>query len=446
MGTAEQSHVPQTINPSLLDKNNSATGTVSRNTTHVTSGLNTKREASGTVDILTRGQQMGMRIWSIEKFQRILISLLGDGPATTHPSRGQQAVLQTTRLRKEDLTQVLRKEKAGATSERELQALFRDLTTFKGPFIYIHDMDERTRPVMVREYPKVARRQDGEWPQFRSTALGKCPFVEEPLTKRELLEEGRGRKRALEQQRRLEAQQSARAQAQAVVSTKQASMEPPCRRSPRRPLQEKINYFEGNVPATGQATSGVQLPLNIERQSSVSSIPVFTAANAVKPPRMMQFGGEPAASGIVRSNLTSAIQSQMISSTAVAPGAKAGTSKEVHELKRKVLERGHTGSLSIGSMPSSHRMTDIAGALKDARAPAPQRVAKTRAQERLGGIQEEREATLDASAINQGARPMARTKKPAKRDPKPGYCENCRDKYEDFEVVCCSVNTQLVLY
>ena len=390
---------------------------------------------------------MGMKIWSIDKFQRILISIFNEGSAPTHPNRNQPAASQSTRLQKEDLTQVLRKEKAGATSERELLALFRDQITFKGPFLYVHDMDERTRPVMIREYTKVARRQDGDWPQFRSTAIGKCPFVEEPLTKREqreLIEEERIRHRRLEQQRLIEAQQVA--QAQAVVSTKQANMEPPCRRSPRRPLQEKVNLLEQHAPANVHTTSSVQLPMKAERQSSLSSVPAFTAANGARPPRMLQFGGEPAASGIVRSNMTSAIQSQMMSSAAAAPGAKAGTSKEVHELKRKVLERGYTGSLSNGSIPSSHRMTDIAGALKDARAPAPQRVAKTRAQERLGGVQEEREASLEATAAEHGARQVTRKKKPAKRDPKPGYCENCREKYEDFETVCDAEKTQVHLY
>ena len=122
----------------------------------------------------------------------------------------------------------------------------------------------------------------------------------------------------------------------------------------------------------------------------------------------------------------------MISSTAAAPGAKAGTSKEVHELKRKVLERTNTGSLSVGSMPSSHRMTDIAGVLKTARAPAPQRVAKSKAQEKLGGIQEEHSPSDDELAAERAANAPARKSRAPKRDPKPGYCENCRDKYEDL--------------
>jgi regulatory subunit for Cdc7p protein kinase len=78
-------------------------------------------------------------------------------------------------------------------------------------------------------------------------------------------------------------------------------------------------------------------------------------------------------------------------------------------------------------------MTDLAGALKDVRAPAPQRAAKSKAQEKLGGIQEE-DAHEDDMAAERAAQ-ASRKKKAVKRDPKPGYCENCRDKYDDFEEV-----------
>ena len=125
----------------------------------------------------------------------------------------------------------------------------------------------------------------------------------------------------------------------------------------------------------------------------------------------------------------------MISSTAAAPGARAGVSKEVNELKRKVLERSNTGSLSVGSIPSSHRMTDIAGTLKNARAPAPQRAAKSRAQEKLGGIAEETGISDDELAAERVAHAPMKKKKAARKDPKPGYCENCRDKYDDFDDV-----------
>lgn len=172
-----------------------------------------------------------------------------------------------------------------------------------------------------------------------------------------------------------------------------------------------------------------------ERQSSFPPMPEQPSAEFVKPSQL-QLAREPPASGIQRSAVTSAIQSQMISST-TATGVKASTSKEVNDLKRKVLERTTTtGSMSIpNSVPSSHQTQPLA-VLRNARAPAPQRAAKSRAQEKLGGVPEEIDPYAEDVNGDVGARAAAKkTKKPVKRDPKPGYCENCRDKYDDFEEV-----------
>ncbi len=123
----------------------------------------------------------------------------------------------------------------------------------------------------------------------------------------------------------------------------------------------------------------------------------------------------------------------MISSTAAQPGAKVGTSKEVHGLQRKVLEKNSGGPGSHG-LASSHRMTDIS---VSAREDATSRAVKR--QEKLGLIEED----IDPSEAEENARKIevarkvkaVQQRKLEKRDPKPGYCENCQDKFEDFEEV-----------
>lgn len=338
---------------------------------------------------------MGMKIWAAEKLQRMLVSIFDEG----HSARSVITHAQ------EDLSQALRNDKIG-TSERDQPSLLRDLVQFKGPFIYIHDMDERYRPTMVREYKPATRKGAGEWPQFRPANPGKCPFVEDPVIRREYEQE---RARRPVQTRDVQQEESTR-------------MQPPRRVSPRKALNEVHNP----PPATINPSV---LHKRVDSNLSFPPMPTNHAMDFIKAPRgPLYLAREPAASGIQRSNMTSAIQSNMISSTA-ATGVKAATSKEVHELKRKVLERTNTGSLSVGSIPSSHRMTDLAGALKNARAPAPARAAKSKAQEKLGGIQEDEE---EEYARQRAAR---HKKKSLQRDPKPGYCENCRDKYEDFEEV-----------
>ncbi len=387
---------------------------------------------------------MGMKIWAAEKLQRILAHIFDESATHGHNTRGNNNIAVTTvRGREDDLSQVLRNEKHNGPADRDSSSFVKDHVLFKGPFIYIHDMDGKYRPTMVREYQKVARRQDGAWPQFRSATVGKCPFVEDHLSKREM-EREREKEKAFALQLQREAQEAPRTRSATTVGTVQ--MDPPRRTSPRKALREVSNVPAGsNINKAHEAFSKPSVPVKLERQSS------FPPPMAVEPsvgfirPAYMHFAGEPAASGIQQSNLTSAIRSQMISSTAAAPGAKAGTSREVHELKRKVLERSNTGSLSVGSMPSSHRMNDLAGALKSARAPAPQRAAKSKAQEKLGGIQEECDPSDDDLAAERAAHATSRKKRTAKKDPKPGYCENCRDKYDDFDEVSTSGEMQTAL-
>ncbi|KAF7511189.1 hypothetical protein GJ744_005086 [Endocarpon pusillum] len=417
---------PRTINPSLLDKNSALQAASFPAKAQM--GASIQRERAVPMDVLSRGRQMGMKIWALEKLQRILVSMMEYDASGGHNGRANIATAATTRLRDEDLSQVLRNEKLNGPLDRDLATSTKELALFKGPFIYIHDMDAKTRPIMVREYPKVARRQDGAWPQFRSAPAGKCPFVDDPAPKKDS-EKEKERERALAAQQARELQQAP--QTRSVAADQEIQMNPP-RRSPRKILREVHNV---PVPAPGFRDIVPKAPTF----EAPKALPQMSFGARQDPtgdfikPQYMHFAKEPAASGIQRSNITSAIRSQMISSTAAAPGAKAGTSKEVNELKRKVLERSNTGSLSVGSIPSSHRMTDIAGALKNARAPPPQRAAKSKAQEKLGGIVEEANMSDDELAAERAIHAPVKKKRAARKDPKPGYCENCRDKYEDFD-------------
>ena len=171
----------QTVNPSLLEKNPEMH-------VHMSLKHDARREQSN-MDVLHRARQMGMKIWALEKLQR-MISTINDPDISGHhdnPTRNNHVGGGNARARGEtDLSQVLRNELVNGPSDRDHLSSLKELVTFKGPFIYVHDMNEKTRPVMVREYPKVARRQDGAWPQFRSAALGKCPFLDEPPTRKEL--------------------------------------------------------------------------------------------------------------------------------------------------------------------------------------------------------------------------------------------------------------------
>ncbi|KAJ5899363.1 hypothetical protein N7495_004107 [Penicillium taxi] len=370
----------QTVNPSLLDKHASLKNGAPRD--------------QGSMDVLQRARQMGMKIWALEKLQRMIFTINDNELSYPNESTSRSKTI----------------------GDRDPLASM-EMTFFKGPFIYIHDMNEKTKPVMVRDYPRVAKREEGIWPQFRSAQLGKCPFIEEPPSRkdyeRERMRQAYKEKKALKNRTVSRTNPVTAATAKVEVKaeetkTTQAAQPPiPAERTVKAPAEE-----------------------NRERKSSESFIPPHY-------PRTGQFftGQEPAASGVQASNVTSAIQSQMISSTAATPGARAGLSKEVHGLKRKVLEKG-TANFAAGSMA------------------APQRpAAESMSRPSTGNGLEQKNTSKNDDMIfyaKRGPVVVGTTKQPTKRprdeqkegqkkkterrrDPKPGYCENCRDKFDDFE-------------
>jgi regulatory subunit for Cdc7p protein kinase len=81
-------------------------------------------------------------------------------------------------------------------------------------------------------------------------------------------------------------------------------------------------------------------------------------------------------------------------------------------------------------------MADISAAAREEGASRP---TKQKGRDKLGLIEED----IDPSEAEENARKIEAARKAKaiqqrkleKRDPKPGYCENCQDKFEDFEEV-----------
>lgn len=413
----------QTVNPSLLEKNPEM---------HVHMSLkNDARREQTNMDVLYRARRMGMKIWALEKLQR-MISTINDpdiGGHQDNSTRGQHTAGGGSRAKGEaDLSQVLRNELVSGPSDRDHLSSLKEMTMFKGPFIYIHDMNEKTRPVMAREYPKVSNRQDGIWPQFRSAPLGRCPFIEEAPSKKEWL---MMRDREREQEKRNAAktatatasQKPAKAAASVTADAKPAG-EPV--EEPKRTPDEESTTCQLAQPEMHEM--GPPKPGSPPRKSSESFIPPQMSRTGP-----FYTGHEPAASGMQPSNVTSAIRSQMVSSTAAAPGAKAGLSKQVHELKRKVLEKGNglsaNATSAIGSAGDSNPLKPNT---------QDQRAGKSHAKENYPNVTGEgtvKPEGQNAAKKQSGSKKSGTQKKERPRDPKPGFCENCRDKFDDFEEV-----------
>lgn len=420
----------QTVNPSLLDKYADSYNAPPK----------TERRDQGSMDVLQRARQMNMKIWALEKLQRMITTINdNDIGGQNDTARNKTTSTQANTGRDNDLSRVLRQEQMNGPSDRDPLSSM-EMLLFKGPFIYIHDMNEKTKPVMVREYSRVSRRQDGAWPQFRSAPLGKCPFIDEPPTRKDY--------------DRPKTRDTSKAKKEAKPAVEDRKVLESVTAAPTAPLAEKVDNTNPNEDLLNEYKRPEKRPLSgrsedqtkplrgegHERKSSESFIPPPF-------PRTGPFytGREPAASGVQPSNVTSAIRSQMISSTAAAPGAKAGLSKEVHGLKRKVLEKG-TGVIAPGSMAAPQRPSSTS-ATQPPKAEQ-NHVTKSSATEKTGdGLEDRSNQSEGAPAGTKRRRdePQEQPKKTERRrDPKPGYCENCRDKFDDFEEVSALFHSAII--
>ena len=452
-----QNNQPQTINPSLLDRSSESANTQSD--TFASKGKFTfdapmgrrlappaydaelKRHQGRNADVLHRARELGMKIWALEKLQRMMTTMfdMDTGSQTAHGHNTRSNSVQGTTvvprtIREADLSQLLRNERINGPSDRDPTVATKEISIFKGIFIYIHDIDEKQRPIMVREYAKVVNKEHGDWPQFRSVANGKCPFIDEvDHNRREVEKESE----LIRLQRQQQKEQSMAPRTRAAAAVETSRMQPPKAVTGKRVLAELEHGSNRHAALSSKHANPFDPkkapipPLIDEEASSKGNQNAFVSrAGAGR-----HFGGEPLASGVQPSNITSAIRSQMISSTAAQPGVKAGTSKEVHGLQRKVLEKNSGGPGSYG-LASSHRMTDVSVAAREEMAGRP---TKRKGPEKLGLIEED----IDPSEVEEQARKVEAARKSKavqqrkleKRDAKPGYCENCQDKFEDFEEV-----------
>ncbi|EGR46847.1 uncharacterized protein TRIREDRAFT_65671 [Trichoderma reesei QM6a] len=398
----EPQEQPQTINPSLLDRNTAARRRLLfdfRQASSAPSQVNdpAKRKAARNNDVLHKARDMGKKIWSLDKFQSMLAVLL-ESETQSYGSRSasSRSHYGTKSSHEPNLFQLLHNERINGPSDRDPTATTRELTYFKGPYLYIWDMDERQKPIMVREYAKVANKTDGEWPQFRSVGNGRCPFVEEVDAAEKEYRKAREREKA-----RLAAKEES-------VQILKAPEVPPMKPVTGKRTLTEMEEAHNRVRASVAAETFQPIKATFAKPPAPSTQNAFTS----RAEGGRTFGGEPVASGI-QNTITSAIRSQMISSTSGINGAKAGTSKEVHGLQRKVLQMTHPASHDASRRPAE----------------VPAEVASSRSLSRTTS------KTIQGQEDDvQKAEKKAPTQQlKSKRDLKPGYCENCQDKFRDFD-------------
>ncbi|KAF8453320.1 Dfp1/Him1, central region-domain-containing protein [Terfezia claveryi] len=427
--------------------------------------------------ILLKARGLGIKIWALEKLQRMLNAMADGEPQQQVQHRGDHDVGNKAVTAQDDhLSRLLRNERIHGPSDRDPDALSKDMVYFTGPFIMVKDQKATHKPIMVREYEKVAKREDGLWPQFRSTASGKCPFIDDQATVKEREREKEAKE--LKEQEKLK--ELKRAQAMEETAVKQrllGRMQPPAPRASRqiegaegstalarKPLRKLESLDpQDNRPDYGRCAAPAALWTQPSGSSRLFNVPAvvpakrisnemaFTSTNTAGGKNTAyhnsKYAYEPAASGVQPSNITSAIRSQMVSSHIDAPGAKAGMSRDMLELKRKatgnVVEIGKRSAIAAGvpRFAQTLRGKNLAAPEKQKPEPEPRTALRKELHEKIGKAvpifqDVVEEPTVQARRGRQAtaveAKKAARAPEPVK-EPKPGYCENCREKFDHFD-------------
>jgi regulatory subunit for Cdc7p protein kinase len=432
----------RTVNPALIDQK--------------TEG---RKGTRGTNDVLLKAREWGIKIWATEKLERVLVGLIdvpGRHAVPVNQRNSQQLPITAQTHTNIDLSHVLRNERLHGPTDRDPSVVSKVLHYWKGPYIYVYDMFGIVRPVIMREYPKVQRREEGIWPQFRSVSNGKCPFIEEQVHQR--------REKQIERPGNVEEKAGGRVEPKAQPQETRTMVEAKMRAKPstraaeqhaqtkyvatkaeedfkERPILKdkspaKLKTYVGKskrilaelnhtdtransqTVATGPTGDSKGTVLRAENAIAFTSTQESTQS-------IRRYNVEPAASGVQPSNITSAIRSQMISSHQDQPGQRAGTSKELYALQRKVA--GHVLSSNQLSKPATMARRSI-----DLLAMRSQNDLKTVRKRDAEGKEKATEVEGRKEMGSNSQRAQV-TKK--KVEPKPGYCENCREKFDDFDEV-----------
>jgi regulatory subunit for Cdc7p protein kinase len=112
-------------------------------------------------DVLVKAQALRIRVWSLKKLKdSVLKNLLAE--SQSQPTRIAPSLSHSLK------------------TERTLGLNSENIKPFTGPFILCRDMTEVYRPIMMREWKATEHPRDGEWPQWRVTKFGRCPFQRDP--------------------------------------------------------------------------------------------------------------------------------------------------------------------------------------------------------------------------------------------------------------------------
>ena len=306
----------------------------------------------------------------------MMASLLGDGYVGTvaaEPSR-------------QNLSQMLKQERLHGTAEAATRGDYHYFAK-QNCYILVEDATGEHRAIIAQEYkrPKDPN-SDPPWPKLHGEIEGRCPFTRQKLE----VDEAAGTYKDHAKGNRLQTMRRS-------VSMGQVGRHP------------SANSRGSASPQPGPSTHAAQV-----RGAS---------------PYPMASGNSMA----ITSNINS--MSTAIGSQGFGGGAMASFDKRVAQLGRRVMVPGSMlgasplgtsasgGPAGSSTLPSPTMAQDPAGATEHG--------ATVR---RMLGLTDQR-GPMRRSVSTVSAGKEMRRSKPEEKVEKPGYCENCRVKYDDFELV-----------
>lgn len=108
-------------------------------------------------DIFNDAASLKIKVWDYDKVFRFLKNL-GVTEATVNENTG-------------NLSNLLKEEKIFGSKDRDPNARRDDLHYLEKNYVYVYDISQAVRPISVREW------QSDSYPQFHLTLDGKCPFI-----------------------------------------------------------------------------------------------------------------------------------------------------------------------------------------------------------------------------------------------------------------------------
>lgn len=347
----------------------------------------------GPNDILVKAQGFGIKVWQFEKLQDVLMRLMKLSPRD----------LDTPTSTKQDLSQMLEKEKVLGTFERDPATARSSWHYFEKSAFYVlvEDATLEHRPIMNVKY-KYTREQKGQgslppWPVIYGQTPGRCPFSYYPPRRTtHKQEDGKGQSapRPLAQQS-LRRAVSLNNMARPILGPPfRPQIVPMCTNDTRR--QEYPMASGNSVSITSNIASTTSTIFTDQQNGATVGLPqnrrvaelnrrMHTSNALVRPPRALNASPASVMTGSAASGL--GVRRDGGSSKAGSPALQRGNAEQGATVRRMLgLEdnerRAEVSAVGVG-----------------------------------GGLQR----SLSASAVNRPASAK-----------KAGYCENCRVKYDDF--------------